>query len=72
MKPRLLFVGKFKSGKTAIVDLVAKNIDTVVIRIKDVLELFAKNPHSGLGAELNAIMRAGKQISDELLVEILA
>lgn len=69
--PRIFFIGKFKSGKTSIINLLVQHFDTIVVRMKDVVELLLKNDRGGLGRKISKLMRNGNCISDELLVEAL-
>ena len=72
LKPKIVLLGKYKSGKSVLAKRVSELLGLVHVTLDDVQELFVKNKFYGKGKDLFEVLSTGKVPSDELLVEILA
>ena len=72
LRPKVLLLGKYKSGKTTLAQRVCGLMGLVYLDIPSILELFVKNKHFGKSKELFDCLAAGEAPSDALLVELLA
>lgn len=71
LRPKIVMLGRYKSGKTTVAKRACEQLGLVYISIPDVLELFAKHKYYGMGKDLFDQISRGQVPSDELVVDVL-
>ncbi len=69
--PKIFIIGKPKTGKTTLADMLASGLDVVKINIADVLKGFLERPEGLISGEAAKQLRFGNVPREEVCLELL-
>ena len=71
LMPKIFIIGKPKTGKTTLADMLASGLDVVKIDIAEVLRSFLERPEGLISQEAATQLRLGNVPREEVCLELL-
>jgi adenylate/nucleoside-diphosphate kinase len=71
LRPKIIILGKYKSGKSTLARRSAEELGLTYLNIPEIIELFSKNKFYGKSKQLYELLTRGQTPPNDLLVELV-